>query len=372
MTAPNDDANERFRVIEARAGSVAHDLNNLMAAILAVVEEALADGERQAPLLEIQAYAERGAALVRRLLGERAGECAPPIALGECLAGMAPLLRRLAGSRIKLDLAHDRPGPVVRIEPSELERVLTNLVVNARDAMPDGGEVVIRIGEIEQPPFPDGETAMRPGRYATIEVTDNGAGIVPDLLGRIGAPFVTTKPAGTGLGLVAAHGIVRRAGGCLLIDSAPGQGTRVRLHLPIERRAARVPTTPRAVLLVEDEDAVRRMAERGLSRRGWRVISAASAEEALAGAGDTRPALLISDLALPGEDGLALHAALRRDQPGLPAILTSGYADEALRRACAKAGAVLLVKPYALRRLLDTADDLAPGLGDSAEVVPGA
>ena len=394
-----DPAGERFRAIGMQAAGVAHDLNNVLAAILAVAEEALADGARDAAtasrLAEIQENAARGAALVRKLLGAGAREAAPApvVGLDECVRAAAPLLRRLLGPDIGLAVRHVTPGLHARIEPGELERILTNLAVNARDAMPDGGKVVIRIEEIgiTAPQSPHGE-AIRPGRYACIEVADTGAGIAAELLGRLFTPFVTTKRDGTGLGLAVVNDLARRADGFLLIDSAPGRGTRVRLHLPVASRdAASRPAPPpasafaragvqsRTVLLVEDEDAIRQFTEQGLRRRGWRVLAASSAVEARglvrsSEAGrPTTPALLISDVALPGQDGLALLAELRRDHPDLPAIITSGYADGALRRACAEARAVLLIKPHPLRLLLETAVTLA-GEPDSghAPALPGS
>ncbi len=361
-----------------QAAGVAHDLNNVLAAVLAVAEEALADrgldGSAARPLAEIQDHARRGAALLRKLLGAGEVAGAPVVALDVCVRAAVPLLLRLLGPRIELALRHVTPGLHARIEAGELERILTNLAVNARDAMPDGGQVVILVEamSITSPPSPYGE-AIRPGRYACIEVADTGSGIAAERLGRIFSPFVTNKESGTGLGLTVVRDLVRRFDGFLLIDSAPGRGTRVRLHLPLESSVPGFEPTPagdpahalvkeRTVLLVEDEEAIRLFTERGLRRQGWRVLAASSAPDALALArpGETgRPALLISDVALPGQDGLALLAGLRGNHPDLPAIFTSGYADEALRRACAEAGAMLLVKPYSLRALLETVAALA-------------
>ncbi len=399
--ARSDPAVDRFRAIGARAAGVAHDLINILAGIEAAAADALAAGgavgPAAGPLHEIQGYTERAAAMVREVLGHSREDAAPPVALGECLAGVARLLRRLLGAGIELTLLHETPGPEARIRRTDFERVMTNLAANARDAMPHGGELVVRIAETPTAPA-TATGGVQPRPQAVIEVADTGAGIAPELLGQVSEPFFTTKKAGTGLGLATVRDIVGRVGGSVFIDSALGQGTRVRVHLPLAldqaeggaKTEAGVPTGDGSVLLVEDEDAIRRVAERGLRERGWQVLAAASAEQAqfLLGRGEPqRPALLISDFALPGRDGLALLTELRRAHRGLPAILTSGYADEALRRACAEADAALLIKPYALRALLDKAAemvraaashraemaaDATPAWHPPEEVVPGA
>ncbi len=379
---------ERFREIGARAAGVAHDFNNILAAMLAVAEEALGSGDLEPGtarhMQEIRRYAERGVALVRTFLASGPSQAAgvPVVAVDACLADMAPLLRRLLGSGIRLALEYQAPGAAVRIDPGQFEQVLTNLAANARDAMPDGGELLIRAARatLASGQSLDGDT-IPPGGYALIEVADTGTGIAPEMLARLFTPFVTSKQAGHGLGLGIARDIIRRSGGFLSVESAVGVGTRFQLYLPLHGQDSATEsdatgqTSLPALLLVEDEEAIRRVTERGLRQRGWKVLAAASAEAALVltGGGRHRPealALLITDSVLPGEDGLALLAKLRRDHPGLPAILVSGYADEALRRACEDFGAAFLIKPYTLKTLLDTVSGLvgapAPGFAGAA------
>lgn len=391
----------RLRAVGHHAAGVAHDVNNLLAPVLGAAEEALARADLPPGLAEdlrlIHAGAERGAALVHRLLAAGHGQAprARALDLNEAVRGLSGLLRRTlgAGSRLEVELA--RPGPTVRADPAQLDRVLVNLVVNARDAMPDGGRVWLRTGRTVLAQAPDrGGDAAPAGAYATLDVADEGVGIPPELLARIFEPFFTTRRerGGSGLGLACVHGIVRRCGGFIGVESRVGRGTRVRVHLPLHDGAPEdappwtgqadpvpPPHTPahtpahipsgrpgagpaagRTVLLVEDHDAVRRLAARALHRHGWRVLEAGSAEDALAlvaGEGGVgRLNLAVSDVALPGMDGPALLRALRRHKADLPAVLASGYADARARAEADALGASLLHKPYAIRTLLARAD----------------
>ncbi len=340
-----------------RTAGVAHDMNNVLAAIDAVAEDALARAgtglAAARDLDEIRSYVRRGAALVATLLDAAAPPVAPPpLPLAHAIADLAPLLRRLAGPAVAVELHDDTPGLAARIDPLALERVLGNLVANARDAMPAGGRVTLR--------------TMRAGAYAAIEVTDIGGGIAPDLLAHLFAPFVTGRPerGGHGIGLAAARGLVRAAGGDLTACNLPGGGARFVIRLPLA-------DTPRSgvgtVLLVEDEEPIRAAAERRLASAGWHVRTAASAEAALATLAEAAepPALVICDVSLPDLDGLALLERLREVHPDLPAILTSGYADADLQDACARMGARFLAKPVSAAALLDAATSCT-----RADVVP--
>jgi two-component system, cell cycle sensor histidine kinase and response regulator CckA len=386
------------------AAGIAHDFNNLLTAVLGSAE-AIALRDPDAATLEdaaqIRASAERGGALVRQLLAfGRQQVLAPrPVAVNETLAALRGLLSRLLGARIRLELAleqngPDDKGPTVRADPVQLDQVLINLAVNARDAMmekgrPEGGVLRLASGHatLHRPLVPEGATVgggaetIPPGRWVTIEVADTGAGMSPEVMARIFEPFFTTRreKGGSGLGLSTVHGIVRQSDGYLTVASTPGQGTVMRVWLPRFDGAAEIaiPAFPqpaprlaqagpeaatrsaeprRTVLLVEDEAAVRRLAERFLAAEGWRVIAAADAEQALAALevpDPPQPDVLVTDLAMPGMDGVSLIAAARArlSRPGLPAIVASGYADEASRAELEGPGIVFMPKPYTPREL---------------------
>ncbi len=381
---------QRLQAAGQLAGGVAHDFNNLLTAILGAADALAAlDGlaaEAREDIAQIRASAARGSALTRHLLAFGRQQMLQPRALSvnEVLTGMAGLLRRLLGSRVRLDLVLEAPGPTVRADPTALDQVLLNLAVNARDAMPDGGTLTLRSGHITlHRPLLRGAETIPPGRYVMIEVQDTGTGIAPDILPHIFEPFFTTRreQGGSGLGLATVHGIVRQSDGFLGVESTPAVGTRMRVYLP--RRDAEetaIPALPGAaaapaakpapprlpgtaagvVLLVDDEPSVRRVAERALTRHGWQVLAAESAEAALALLDGALPPLaaVVTDLVMPGQDGAALVRTLRARlrRPDLPAILASGYAAEEVRRELLAApgaeATAFLAKPYEIDELL--------------------
>ena len=387
---------QKLQSVGQLAGGIAHDFNNLLTAILGSADEAIdraqADAGTMDDLRQIRASAVRGAELVRQLLAFGRQQASQPRALGlnAAVSNVLDLLRRLLGSNVALELDLELPGWTVRMDPTQLDQVLVNLAVNARDAMPRGGRLTLRTRHLDlsSPLGGDAET-IPPGSYVVVEVEDTGIGIPQDVLPRIFEPFFTTRPeqGGNGLGLATVHRIVRQSGGFLTVDSAVGKGTRVRIYLPrvddVETVApAPPPLAPRQpardaaarlVLLVDDEDAVRRVAERGLARRGFSVLSAPCAEAALALLADPAIAaslqLVVSDLTMPGLDGAELIEAVRVIRPGLPAILVSGYADEPLRKRLAQADILFMPKPYSLRELFEAIEhrlDAAHDSGTSA------
>jgi len=299
------------------------------------------------------------------------------IPLNDAVAGIAPLLQRVLGQGVRLDLALETPGRWVLFDPAQLDQVILNLTVNAREAMPGGGTLRIATGHrVVLRPEGEGAAALPPGRWVVLEVGDTGSGIPPEVLPRLFEPFFTTRleKGGTGLGLATVQGIVAQSGGHIAVESAPGQGTTFRIHLPRQAAAAPLPVPaalPEAaapasgatVLLVEDEAALRLLGTRLLERAGYVVLAAESAEAALdlvqAGA---VPSLLVSDVAMPGDDGIALARRLRQRWPGLPVLLLSGYAEAMLGGDVAVAGFRILGKPFRAADLLrDVAGALAAG-----------
>ena len=387
--------NQKLLAVGQLAGGIAHDFNNLLTTI-----SGAADAMRERPGFDIETLedvrqihdsVDRGAALVRQLLafGRRQPLAARMVAVNEAVRHLAAMLVRVLGEKVRLDLALEEPGRSVRVDPTQLNRVLINLAVNARDAMPEGGTLTLRTGHrtLHRAGVPGGESAP-PGRYVEIEVADTGRGIAPEILARVFEPFFTTRRehGGSGLGLSTVHGIVRQSGGFVVAESIVGIGTRMRIWLPLEAEetdqvigsiaqpappavtpiADMVAPRPRLVLLVEDEDPIRRLAERALSRAGWQVLQADSAEAALTslpqpGDSSVPPAVLVSDVVLPGMDGTELVRKIRETWPGLPAVLVSGYADSALPGDLAGEGTVFLPKPYRLKELVAWVERAALG-----------
>ncbi len=379
LATPARPRRQRRALVEP-ARFIAHDVNNLLTAIAGAAELILARGPDPAALdpatLEdaraIQADAERCACLVRLLIApaSRLPSAPRPIPLNPAIERLEALLRRLLGSRIRLELMLGEPGPTARIDPIGLDRVLINLTVNARNAMPEGGTLRLRSGAVTlgQPLVQGEETIPKtppPGRYARIEVADDGCGIAPEILPRIFEPHFTTRgDRGLGLGLAAARGIVRRAGGWIAVESTPGRGTCFRIDLPFhagDEALARPPPSraPSAIpsgslaLLVEDETAVGRVVLLALRKAGWEVHLAGSAASVIADLDRlARPDVLVSDVAMPGMDGPDLVRRLRERWPGLPAILVSGYVEEEARRRLEAEEMRFLPKPYSLASLL--------------------
>ncbi len=389
---------QKLAAVGQLAGGIAHDFNNLLTAVIGAADLVLArealDETTAADVGQIRRSAERGAALVRQLLAFSRQQTLKPrvVAVNEAIRDLSDLLRRLLGAKVKLVLDLETPGRSVRVDPSQLDQVLINLAVNARDAMPDGGTLTLRSGRLTLfRPLARGEEVIPPGRYVMIEVADTGSGIPKEVLGRIFDPFFTTKRdrGGTGLGLSMVHGIVRQSEGFLAVESEPGKGTLMRLYLPrcdapvtapAREPATAKPPPPeqtslplahpapafgeaaagrRVVLVVDDEEPVLRLATRYLTQRGWTVLAAESGDAALElmeQAGNVRLAAMVTDVVMPGLDGPALVRRMRERQPGLPSILASGYAEEAIRRDLAEEDTLFLAKPYTLKDLATMLD----------------
>ncbi len=368
---------QRLESIGMLAGGVAHDFNNLLTAIggfadLAIA--AVADGESpDAELAQIQSAVDRARSLTSQLLafGRRAIVTPQPVDLARAVEALVPILRRVLGERIVI-LSELKPGAVALIDPGQLDQVVVNLAVNARDAMPDGGTLRIAVGagdcrraraaDQREPPEPAGRDVAADGTPATcawIEVEDDGTGIPADVLDQIFLPFFTTKQRGhgTGLGLATVQGIVAQADGTITVRSRPGEGAAFRIELPavpavpvsepVPARREAHGTASGLVLLVEDEDLVRRVGERVLARAGFTVVTATNVPDALKLADRERPDILVTDVVLPGVgDGIALAETLRERWPDLPVVITTGYTEQAPPR-----WATLLTKPFDLDAL---------------------
>jgi PAS domain S-box-containing protein len=337
---------QKLQSIGRLAGGVAHDFNNLLTAILGNAELAMLDLEADHParasLVEITKAAEGAARLTRQLLSFARRQMIEPVPLdlSEVVLGSLELLRRLLGEEIEIIAALDDHLGIVDADPGQIQQVLVNLAVNARDAMPAGGRLAIETAnEIVADDFDAARPEVAPGRYVTLSVTDTGAGMSQDVMAHLFEPFFTTKPqgSGTGLGLATCHGIVKQSGGHIWIHSEPGRGTSVTILLPQSAQSRAVGDRPapqrsargsETILVVEDEGSVRRLAVLGLRSNGYLVLEAANAAEALRVAATEHDiALVVSDVVMPGMRGPELAARLRELRPGARMVLMSGHAD---------------------------------------------
>ena len=368
----------RLQAVGQLAAGIAHDFNNLLAAMLggadAIADRAV-DPETRADAANIRASGERGADMVRQLLALGGQQTLLPrvVAVNPAISALVDMVRRVLPAAIGLELSLEAPGRAIRIDPNELDRVLLNLVMNARDALAGGGRIRLATGHatLLEPSHAQPDQIPH-GRYVTITVSDDGPGMDRALQTRIFEPFFTTKSdaGGTGLGLATVLGIVRQSDGFLALRSAPGEGTSFTLYFPrhVLPEATIAPARPavdavRRVLLVEDEDILRNLAARVLTARGWQVLAADCGEAALEILGDTPIAAIVTDMMLPGMDGGDLVQKLRDQlgQPGLPAILVSGYTDAVLRRHATETATLFIAKPYKMTELADHLDSLTQG-----------
>jgi PAS domain S-box-containing protein len=370
----------KLEAIGRLAGGVAHDFNNLLTVIAGNTEMLgeLAPADR-ALVAEVRDACERAASLTRQLLAFSRSQVLEPkvIDLAGAVRRIESMLRRLIGEDIELvcDLAEDTGR--VRVDPGQLEQVIVNLAINARDAMPDGGRLALSTAAVTVAP---GDPRRRPGRYARLTVADSGTGMTPEVRARVFEPFFTTKPPGrgTGLGLATVFGIVEQSAGHIELESEPGRGTRFDIDLPsVAEEAARpesaatapLPSTgSETILLVEDEPSVRRLARLALEGRGYKVLGAEDGLTALSLAERHRGPidLLITDLVMPGMSGRELADLLHGHRPGLRVIFMSGYVEHAeLRTALVRGGGAFLQKPFSMV-------DLAAKVREVLEERPGA
>jgi len=361
---------QKMEVIGRLAGGVAHDFNNLLTIINGTCELALMELPIGHPLRaefeEIQGAGDRAARLTRQLLAFSRRQMLSPAVVDVAAQALhsAKMLRRLIGEDIALSIKAGPAGPqTVFVDPSQLEQVMLNLAVNARDAMPDGGTLSIETDVMElDRHFADTHEGVTPGPYVVLSVRDTGIGMTPEVVERIFEPFFTTKGAGkgTGLGLATVYGVVRQSGGTIDVTSEPGHGSCFRIFMPHVHAATEVVDTrsserapgTETIMLVEDESSLRDMTARMLESSGYRVITARSAEDALELLNDYPDvALVITDVVMPGMNGADLAARLGALRPGVQVLFVSGYTDDKLGPVLSMGGAHFLAKPYSVTML---------------------
>ena len=359
---------QKMEAVGSLAGGIAHDFNNLLTAILGycdlALESAHPDDSVSLDVQEIRRAAQRAAELTHQLLAFSRRQMLKPIVfeLNMAVEGTEKILRRLISESIGLELSLAHESPLVRADPAQVEQVILNLAVNARDAMPHGGRLVLStsVSAFAFAPQVTGGT-LPPGTYATLSVTDTGTGITPDVQERLFEPFFTTKERGhgTGLGLATVYGIVQQSGGGVEVWSIPGEGSTFTVYFPVVLRQETVPTPLRlheasargegTILLAEDDAAVRAIARTTLERAGYYVLSASDGAAALALANQHAEHidLLLTDVIMPGMNGRELAERLTARRPGLPVLFVSGYTDNVLADlGIPSADHALLDKPF--------------------------
>jgi two-component system cell cycle sensor histidine kinase/response regulator CckA len=381
---------QKMQAVGQLAGGIAHDFNNVLSAIMMATDFLLNAHKPTDPsfqdIMQIKQNANRAAALVRQLLAFSRRQTLRPQVLdvGERLEDLTMMLRRLIGEKVKLEVKHERDLWPVKADVSQFEQVIINLALNARDAMPDGGNLTVRTFNVTADKVAAyGHKGLPAAEYVLVEVTDTGTGIPPEIQDKIFEPFFSTKEVGrgTGLGLSMVYGIVKQTGGYVYLDSEPGKGTTFRIfiprHVPDEKAEAETPAIAGAlaaadnavkvaqreadltgrgtILLVEDEEGLRALNARGLASRGYTVLVAGNGLEAIevmerkGGQVD----LVVSDVVMPEMDGPTMLKELRKANPNLKIIFVSGYAEEAFQKNLPAGGQfAFLPKPFTLKELV--------------------
>jgi PAS domain S-box-containing protein len=362
------------------AGGIAHDFNNLLTVMINQSDKLLEtlddeDGRRRAAEI-IRKSADRAASLTRQLLAFSRMQILSPrlIALNQVVTGMHALLRRLIGEDIRLTMVLDEDLAAVKADRNQIEQVIMNLVVNARDALPGGGEISIRTANV----MLDEDAAaalrpMQPGPYVVVAVTDNGHGMDAETRAHIFEPFFTTKEMGkgTGLGLSTVYGIVKQSEGYVWVESEPGAGATFRIYLPRAEGTVEADSGPAAVpgartgvgtiLLVEDEEDVRHLLREILEGRGYTVLEVEDGAAALA-ASANHPGtidLLVTDVVMPQMSGRELALKLAVDRPDTKVLYLSGYTDDTVvARGVLGTNSAFLQKPFTSRALADKVEDV--------------
>jgi two-component system cell cycle sensor histidine kinase/response regulator CckA len=387
-------AAHKMEAIGRLSGGIAHDFNNILGVIIGYSQAIKRGLPAEDPLLEhaeeIEKAGQRAASLTRQLLAFGRQQVLTPavLDLNSLISEMRKLLGRLVGEDIELAVALDPAIGRVKADQSQIEQVLMNLAVNARDATPQGGKVVITTSNATlDETYTLHHPGSHPGDYVKLSVTDTGTGIDPETLGHIFEPFFTTKERGkgTGLGLATVYGIVKQSGGYIWVDSEVGRGSSFEVYLPFINEPVSVAEPPRpaagqlrateTVLLVEDADALRKLTHMLLEQNGYRVLAAAGGAEAIVIVRENPEHidLVLTDVIMPGLDGHALAMRLESIRPGLNVLYMSGYTDSVLlEHGVLASGTNLLHKPFTedglirkIREVLDAAQ--SPRAGVPAE-----
>ncbi|MFN7710423.1 MAG: ATP-binding protein [Holosporales bacterium] len=382
---------QKLQAMGQLAGGIAHDFNNLLTAMIGFCDLLLlrhTPGDHSfTDIMQIKQNANRAANLVRQLLAFSRQQTLQPkiLDISETLANLSLLLQRLIGPSMNLRIMHGRDLGLVRVDQGQFEQVIINLVVNARDAIQDHGEITIKTSnKTYREEKQVGHELVPVGSYVAIEVIDNGCGIQPVILENIFDPFFSTKEAGygTGLGLSTVYGIVKQTGGHIVVESEVGKGTKFSIYLPRHamtenerlaqqnQSAEELPkdlTGSGTILLVEDEEAVRIFSARALRDKGYHVYEAGTGEQGLAFVKDHLASgqkldLMITDVVMPQMDGPTMAQEVLKLLPDLPVIFISGYAEDSFRRQLDQRSSDMhfLAKPFSLQALAQKVKEVMP------------
>jgi PAS domain S-box-containing protein len=363
----------RMEAVGRLAGGIAHDFNNLLTIIKGYAEMALnrpgKPAELTADVQQIGNAAERASTLIRQLLAFSRKQVLQPklLDLNASVEGLDKLLSRLMSSHIQMTTVYGKNIGTVKADPSQIEQVIMNLVVNARDAMPNGGRLTIETSNVElDANYALDHVSVKPGPYVMLAVSDTGVGIEPETLAHIFEPFYTTKSGGrgTGLGLSTVYGIVKQSGGYIWVYSEPGKGATFKVYLPCVQESVAPPPAvvepvadhggTETVLLVEDEEAVRELTRTILAQEGYSVLVAKNAEHAeqLAATGSNEIHLLLTDVVMPGVSGRDLARRITARNPRTRVLFMSGYTDSVIAHGgVLESGVAFLQKPFTPRSL---------------------
>jgi signal transduction histidine kinase/ActR/RegA family two-component response regulator len=384
---------QKLETVGKLAGGVAHDFNNLLTAIMGHCELGLLEVKKGQPIEKelkgIMDGAERAGRLTRQLLAFSRRQVLQPgaVNLNALIRNLNQMMARLIGENIEL-IFHLQDGlKQVRVDPNQIEQVIMNLVVNARDAMPDGGGLIIETRMVELDRYyAQTHMGVTPGRYVMLAVSDTGSGMAPDVKDKIFEPFFTTKEIGrgSGLGLSTVYGIIKQSGGSIWVYSEPGKGATFKIYLPETDRETRekippadtrdTPTGSERILVVEDDEKVRRVVVRILQEHGYAYLEAADGAEAIALLENGAPPvdLVITDLVMPGMSGIELAERIAQHWPGSGILFMSGYTDRAAAdHGFLKKGCTYLQKPFTADILARKVRDVLDRSGPSKIHAPG-